>query len=166
MATALLSGRGAPLLLLAASAAALAAVLGLQYLGGVEPCVLCQYQRYPYILVIAASLAALALKGAVPRPWLMVLCGAALAAGAGVAVYHVGVEQGWFAATAACTEGGRAATVEELRAKLLGAPVARCDEIAWSLFGLSLAGYNVVASAALAVLSLAAAYGGRRRRAA
>jgi len=164
MATGLLSGRGAPLLLLAASAAALVAVLGLQYFGGVEPCMLCHYQRYPYILVIAASLAALALKGAVLRSWLMVLCGAAFAAGAGVAVYHIGVEQDWVGATAACTEGGGAATAEELRAKLLGTPVARCDEIAWSLFGLSLAGYNVVASAALAVLSLAAAYGGCHRR--
>ena len=166
MATALLSGRGAPLLLLAASAGALAAALGLQYLGGVEPCVLCHYQRYPYLLVIGASLAALALRGAVLRPWLMVLCGAAFAAGVGVAVYHVGVEQGWFAATAACSEGGGAATVDELRAKLLGTPVARCDEIAWSLFGVSLAGYNVVASMVLASVSLAAAYRGSRRRAA
>ena len=50
-----------------------------------------------------------------------------------------------------------ARTVEELRAALLQQPVVRCDEIAWSLFGISMAGWNFLLSLGLAALSFASA---------
>jgi disulfide bond formation protein DsbB len=150
-----------PWLLLAASLGSLASALAFQHLGGFEPCILCLYQRWPYVAV--AALAALAL--ALPRPrWvrpaLLVLCALALLIGGGIAVFHVGVEQHWWAGTAAC-EGqlsiGRG-SIEDLRAQLLDSPVARCDQVPWSLFGISMAGYNAMISFGLGALSLFAAW--------
>jgi disulfide bond formation protein DsbB len=74
--------------------------------------------------------------------------------GAGIAVFHVGVEQHWWAGTAACGSTLSATSVEALRAQILAAPVVRCDQPAWSLLGISMAGYNALISAALAVVAL------------
>jgi len=71
------------------------------------------------------------------------------------------VEQGIFAGPTTCSGGITGDSVEELRRKLMAAPIIRCDEVAWSLFGISLAGYNVIASAALAIFSGVSALRGR-----
>ena len=64
---------------------------------------------------------------------------------AGIAGYHVGVEQGWWTGTAECTgPAGEAKTLEELKAQIMATPVTRCDEVAFSLFGISMAGYNLL----------------------
>ncbi len=148
----------APALIALASIAILGTALASQYFGGLAPCKLCHYQRWPYIFTIVAGLAAWAMPGgAVARQWLIAACAMAFAIGGAVAVYHAGVEYGWFAGPASCSGTGPApATVEELR-RLLARPVVRCDEPAWTLLGVSMAGYNVVASAFLAVASLIAA---------
>ncbi len=73
-------------------------------------------------------------------------------AGAGIAFYHIGVEQHWFAGPAACTAGSAAAaTIDELRAQLIGKQAVLCDQVQWSLFGVSLAGWNLLASLGLTV---------------
>ncbi len=77
--------------------------------------------------------------------------------GAGLAAFHVGVEQHWWAGTAECGANfGPAGSVEELRRRLLAQAVVRCDEVAWSLFGISMAGYNFLLSLALAVFAVRA----------
>lgn len=138
------------------SAAVLGAALAFQHLGGLAPCVLCYWQRYPYWAAIPLAAAAAIL---VPRDRragaaLLGLAAAALAVGAGIAAFHVGVEQQWWEGTAACG-GTRPASgsLEELRARLLAAPVVRCDEPAWTLFGVSMAGYNFLAASVLALLA-------------
>ena len=143
----------APLWAGAASAIALALALGSQYWGGLEPCELCLWQRVPYGVAVAAAVGAL-LWFRSPRErmaltWLAALC---FAAGAAVALYHVGVELHWVAGPASCSGSASlndARTVEELRRLLAAAPVARCDVVAWSLFGISMAGWNALASLAL-----------------
>ncbi len=144
-------------LIVAASVAALSAALLAQYVGGLEPCPLCVYQRYPYGLTIAFGALALATAERGQWPMLFVgLSGVAFAAGGAIAVYHAGVEQGWFEGLAACAAGAETPdTLEELRAQLLAAAPPRCDEAPWSLFGISIAGYNALYSAALAALSFA-----------
>ena len=78
--------------------------------------------------------------------------------GAGIALFHVGVEQHWWQGTAECGSTlPPAATIDELRARLLAQPVVRCDEVAWSLFGISMAGYNVILSLLIAAFAVAAA---------
>lgn len=147
--------RRAPLWIMAASALVLLAALGFQYLGGLAPCALCHYQRWAYVAAIV--IAGVAPYG-IARRSLVALCGVVFLAGAAVAFYHVGVEAQWFAGPAACSGPTSAAiTVEELRQALLAQPVVRCDEVAWSLFGISMAGYNLIVSLALAAASVLAA---------
>ncbi len=88
------------------------------------------------------------------------LCAVAFVINAGVATFHVGVEQQWWQGTEACGAAGTTArTIEELRAQIFAAPIVRCDVVPWSLFGISMAGYNVLASLGLAVASAIAARG-------
>jgi disulfide bond formation protein DsbB len=138
------------------SAAVLGAALAFQHLGGLAPCVLCYWQRYPYWAAIPLAAAAAFL---VPRDRrtgavLLGLSAVALAVTAAIAAFHVGVELKWWEGTAACGgTQGPAGSLEELRARLLAAPVVRCDEPAWTLFGVSMAGYNFLAATALATLA-------------
>lgn len=146
--------RSAPLWIVWASAAMLTAALLMQYVGGLPPCELCHWQRWAYI--VSGLFGIGALVG--PRRVFLALAGVAFIAGAGIAAYHAGVEWGIFAGPSACSGTVTGAqTLEELRQRLTVAPVVRCDEPAWTLFGISLAGYNAVISAALAVYALGAA---------
>jgi disulfide bond formation protein DsbB len=141
----------APLAIALASAALLIGALLFQYVGGLAPCPLCVWQRWPHGAVILLSLAALAWPRAAGL--LLFAAGAAAAASAGIGVYHLGVEQGWFPATAACGATGTAANLAELRQQILTAPTARCTDVPWALFGISLAGYNALFSSLLAAAS-------------
>ena len=146
-----------PLLLLLASAAVVGGAWGFQLIGGLEPCELCLYQRWPYYAVIAASALALVLGRRGVTRALLALAALAFLAGAGLAAYHVGVEQHWIAGPTACTSSGApAGSIEELRRRLLAQPVVECDQVQWSLLGVSLAGWNVAASLALALGCLVA----------
>lgn len=149
-----------PLWLLAASLGVLAVALAWQHLGGVEPCILCIYQRWPYVAVAVLAAGGLALdRRPAARAAIIGLCGVALLIGAGIAGFHVGVEQHWWAGTADCSADPLAAgnSIEALRAQLLAEPVVPCDEVAWSLFGISMAGYNFLISLGLGIAALAVA---------
>lgn len=143
-------------LVLAASVIVLGSALLSQYAGGLKPCVLCLYQRVPYVAAIVVSGSVLALMAFGGRPQhalmrgMLAVCAIIFLAGAGIAAYHVGVEQGWWQGTASCSGPNlNSMTIDELREHLLQAPIVRCDEIAWSLFGISMAGYNILTSLAL-----------------
>ena len=142
-----------------ASSAALVAAFTVQYLFGLEPCVLCLYQRVPYGATAGLAIVGAVLAGEGRMSGVIVgLCGVVFLAGAGLAFYHVGVEQHWWGSIAAC--GGAAPgdmTMEQLRAGLAAQPPKPCDQVDWTLFGVSLAGYNVLSSLSLAVFSLAGA---------
>ena len=126
---------------------ALAGAFAAQYGFDLEPCVLCIYQRWPHAVVIALAALALAAPDGPARIGLLGLAGLALLLGAGVAGYHVGVEQHWWRGSQACTASiGGAASLEELMAQIMAAPIVRCDEIAWSFLGVSMAGYNFLLS--------------------
>ena len=144
-----------PFVLLAGSTGLLGGALAFQHVGNLEPCVLCVYQRWPHAAVIVLSmLAAVAMH----RPaWTVALQSAAaiaLLAGVAVAGFHVGVEQSWWQGTAGCSVVGDADTIADLRRQLEAQPVASCDSVTWSLFGISMAGYNLLFSLALAALGL------------
>ncbi|UEM01603.1 disulfide bond formation protein B [Skermanella rosea] len=146
------------LLLLGAGIGSLLAAFFFQYVVGLQPCVLCIWQRWPYVAVIILAAAALLLARAPKaRAALLALCGVALLVGGGIAVFHVGVEQHWWTGTPGCGVTGTADSVEALRAQIMATPVVRCDEVAWSLFGISMAGYNILISLVLAAIALAAA---------
>ena len=96
------------------------------------------------------------------RVGLLGLSGLALLVSAGYGVYHAGVEQGWFASGCAAPISG--GSVDDIRAQVMAAPLTRCDEVPWSLIGVSLAGWNAIASVATASLAFygAARYGAGR----
>lgn len=156
--------RAVPLAILGASIGALLTAYTVELAFGAEPCILCLYQRIPYALAGTLALAALLAPGERVKVWAVIGAGVAFLAGAEIAFYHVGVEQHWWRGTAACgASGAVATTIEELRRQIMNAPIVRCDEVPWALFGVSMAGYNVLMSAALATFSLWAARGLARR---
>jgi len=149
----------APAILAVVPAAAIAIALASQVWGGLLPCVLCIWQRWAHGAIIAIALLALAaaLSGRGRAAGLLtILAGVAAFIGAGIAIYHVGVEQQWWPGTSGCgagifTSGG---TGESLRQQIEAAPIVRCSDVRWSLFGISMAGYNALLSAALGLFAL------------
>jgi disulfide bond formation protein DsbB len=153
------TSRISALFLLGASAGSLLAAFFFQYVIGLQPCVLCIWQRWPYAVVIALSIVSLAVATDAHklRAALLALCGVALLVGGGVAVFHVGVEQHWWTGTSGCGVTATADSIDALRAQIMAAPVVRCDQVAWSLFGISMAGYNILISLVLAAVAFFAA---------
>ena len=143
--------------------AMLAGAMAFQHLGGLEPCALCIDQRKAWAgVILLATLSAWAEGKSRIAVALLLLTLAALAAlaGAGLAGFHAGVEQGWWAGTAACGSniGGGSTSAADLREQLLATPVVRCDQIAWSMLGVSMAGWNGLVSLAAGLCGLAVVY--------
>ncbi len=138
----------------AVSAALILAVLGFQYLGGILPCEMCQWQRWPHFAAAAVGLGggALLLTGAVPKraaPWIAGAAALLIAVSGAIGVYHAGVEWKLWAGPSACT-----GPAFQVNGPLdLDAPSVRCDVAAWRLFGISLAGYNALVSLGVAALA-------------
>jgi disulfide bond formation protein DsbB len=136
-----------PVFVLVTSTAVLGGALLSQYWGGLAPCELCLLQRWPWAAAIIISLVAIMVGSRAALPWVALLLAAVFAVGSAVAFYHVGVEKHWFAGPTTCTGAATAAdTVEALKARILGQMPVRCDEPAWMLWGISLAGWNLLAS--------------------
>ena len=140
------------------SAALLAGAFAFQYIGLMAPCHLCLQQRYPHAAAIVIGILALLLPtGLTGRalPWLGAL--AALTT-AGLGAYHSGVERRWWEGPTTCTSGPISGlSAKDLLAQIQAAPVVRCDQVAWEMFGLSMASWNMLASLALVAVWLLAA---------
>lgn len=140
---------------MAGSAALLLGAFAFQYFGGLVPCVLCLYQRWPHAVAVLAGVLALRFGG---RAWL-ILGAAAAATTSAIGLYHAGVELQLWEGLATCTVD----TLQGLSSAdllntdiTLGAPV-RCDAVPWALFGISMAGWNALISAGLSVVWIGAA---------
>ncbi|WP_192966676.1 disulfide bond formation protein B [Phycobacter azelaicus] len=144
------------LILMAAggSAALLLGAFGFQYLGDMPPCKMCYWQRYPHGAAIGIGALALFLSGSA-LPYLGALAPLSTSA---IGAFHAGVEQGWWEGPSTCTSGPvTGLTPEQLMEQIMAAPLVRCDEIPWEMFGLSMAGWNAVISLGLALVWFAAA---------
>jgi disulfide bond formation protein DsbB len=148
---------------LIASAVVLGTALASEYWGGLAPCELCLMQRWPWGVAIVISFVATMVGSRPALPWVALLLAAAFAVGGALAFYHVGVEQHWFAGPTACSGTATAAdTLEALKAQILRQQPVRCDEVAWSLWGVSLAGWNLLASLVMTGVCLAVFVRSRR----
>jgi disulfide bond formation protein DsbB len=140
------------------SIAALTAALISQYAFGLRPCELCIYQRIPYaVVILLAVLGIVATKqmGAKYGAFNIFLCGIALLINSGIAFYHVGVEEGWW--TSGCSIGNLASqSVDDLMNTIKSAPAVSCSAKPWTLFRVSMAGYNLVLCAGLGIYSIIA----------
>ena len=141
------------------SVAMLIGALGFQYIGDLPPCKMCYWQRYAHVAAACVGI----LVWINPKPVVMFLGAIAAFVSAGLGGYHAGVELKYWEGPTTCTStpiGGL--STDDLLAQIMNAPVVRCDEIAWDLFGISMAGWNMLISLGLVALWIIAA---RRARA-
>lgn len=142
----------------AGSACMLLAAAVFEHGFGLAPCIMCLWQRWPHWIVVVLGALALAFGrtaagSSLTRP-VLVLMALALLAGTGIAFWHAGVEFGILPGPAACGGGvSLAGDTAAVLDNLLAAPVVRCDAVAWSFLGISMAGWNGLISLAMAGLA-------------
>tara|TARA_B100001989_G_C24550415_1_gene474140 strand:- start:5557 stop:6096 length:540 start_codon:yes stop_codon:yes gene_type:complete len=143
------------------SALALAAAFASEIFLGLEPCILCIYQRYPFAIVMLLSLIFLVAfrKSDKSMRIGLVFCALVMLANSGIATYHTGVEQKWWDSTEACTFNLPLDEEQNWLENIMSAPMGRCDEIPWQdpILGLSMANYNIMLCFGLFVLCLLSA---------
>ena len=143
-----MSSKAANALVLTGSAALLGGALAFQYLGHLAPCEMCLWQRWPHVAALIIGLMAWAMGS---RRALVDLAAVAVLASAAIGFFHAGVEYHWWAGPQACT--GAAFDATNIAAAL-AAPMIRCDAAAWTLFGVSMAGYNSLVSTFIGSVAL------------
>jgi disulfide bond formation protein DsbB len=143
------------LLVALAAAGTLALVLVAQYGFGLPPCEMCHWQRWPYIVALGFGLGAVLLPRW--RAQLLSLAALCFAVTGGIGVFHAGVEWKWWQGLTSCGSTSTATSLEDLRAQIMAAPVVRCDDAAIRVLGLSMAGWNALWAAVLAIFAVFAA---------
>lgn len=147
------------LLVAAGMVLAVGTALGFQYIGGYIPCKLCYEQRMPYYvgipLMVLAVLASLIKLPAWTTRVLLIIAGLLMAYGLYLGIYHSGVEWAWWPGPTDCTNvagpvdtGGNG--VLDALDKFVP---PSCDKAALRILGLSLAGWNAIASLILAAVA-------------
>ncbi len=119
---------------------------------------MCWWQRYPHFAAIGLALAALAVRGTRLGDAFVRLAALAVAISGLIGAFHAGIEYGWWTGPTACSSTQLGS---DPLASIMNAPLIRCDTPAWTLFGVSLAGFNFLISVASAVLIVVLL--GRRR---
>jgi disulfide bond formation protein DsbB len=134
-------------------AALLAGAYGSQYIGGLYPCEMCWWQRYPHFEAVALAFIAFFVRNPVYRHALVALAALGILSSGLIGGYHAGVEYGWWQGLTACTST-ISGSGDELLKSIMEAPLVRCDTAPWTLVGISLAGYNFLLSVGGAMVIL------------
>ena len=155
--------RTAAILVALISAAVLGGAFAFQIWGGMAPCELCVWQRYPHGAAIALALLAYMIPVTFLQRGFLGLAGLALLAGAVIAAFHIGVEQKWWEGLPSCSGGTNIGnmSIDDLKKGVVDAG-PRCDEPTRILFGLSMATYNFIISLVVGLAALSVA--GRRKK--
>ena len=122
----------------------LAGALGSQHIGGLHPCEMCYWQRWPHWAALALGGLSFFLP-ARARP-LTLLAALAIAVSGAIGVFHAGVEAGWWEGLTACSTVAAGASPDELLKSILATPLVRCDQVQWAFLGLSMAAWNAFIS--------------------
>ena len=113
-----------------------------QYVGGLYPCEMCYWQRWPHGAAILLALGAFAVRANPGRSRALVLLAAlGIAISGAIGVFHAGVELGYWEGITMCTATG-AKSLQDI----LSTPLVRCDQVQWSFLGISMAGWNAIVS--------------------
>ena len=139
--------------------ALLGGALGSQYFGGLHPCEMCYWQRWPHgAAILFAALAFTAPADSSRARNLTLLAALAIAISGIIGVYHAGVEAKIFPGFTTCTALPKGLSTAEMLEQITHTPLVRCDQVQWSLFGISMAGWNAILSlsgaAAILILTL------------
>jgi disulfide bond formation protein DsbB len=153
----------ARLIALLLPAALLAGAWGSQLIGHLYPCEMCHWQRWPHYAAVALAALAFVVPGIATRRALVFAAAIGIVLSGAIGVFHAGVEYHWWDGITACTStvSGSGGSAEEMLARIMNAPVVR-DVAQWSLFGISLAGFNAILSLGGAAAIFALLFGGRR----
>ena len=130
-------------LVLTGPAALLGGALAFQYLGGLYPCEMCLWQRWPHVAALGLGLLAWGLRS---NRAVVALAALAVLVSAALGLFHAGVELKWWEGITACSGGSVGGSQADILASIVNTPLVQCDAVAWSLFGLSMAGWNAVLS--------------------
>ncbi len=146
----------ARLIALATPVALLAGALGSQYIGGLYPCEMCHWQRWPhYAAVPLALMAILTRKSPAPAMLFLSLAMLAIFSSGAIGVFHAGVEYDWWQGLTSCSTAPSAGG--DFMSDIMATPIIGCDQTQWEFAGISLAGFNAIFSigAAMAIAWLA-----------
>ena len=149
-----------PIIAFLVSGALLAGAHAFETFGGLAPCAMCLEQRQVHWVILgvaAAAFVVLRFRPGLAR-WIVALIGVAFLWSTYSAGHHVAVENHWMPATCEAADVGDDFTFDP-NAPLI---VPKCDEVAWNLFGISMAGYNALISLVMALLSFLVALASRR----
>jgi disulfide bond formation protein DsbB len=143
--------------------ALLGGALGSQYLGGLRPCEMCYWQRWPHAAAILLAALAFTAPAASSRARTLTLLAAlAIAVSGGIGVYHAGVEAKIFEGFTQCTALSKSGSTAELLKQITHAVLVRCDEVQFRFLGISMAGWNAILSLGGAALIAFLTLRGRR----
>lgn len=146
----------ARLIALLLPAALLGGALGSQYLGGLTPCEMCIWQRWPHgIAILLAGLAFLGPANAPRTRTLVLLAAFAIAVSGIIGVYHAGVEAKIFEGFTQCTTTASGGSTSDMLKQITQAPLVRCDQVQFEFLGISMAGWNAILSVGGAATILA-----------
>jgi disulfide bond formation protein DsbB len=141
----------------------LGGALGSQYLGGLHPCEMCMWQRWPHAAAIVLAILSFTAPAASTRSRILVLLAAlAIAISGSIGVYHAGVEAKVFEGFTQCTALAKASNTTELLREITHAPLVRCDEVQFRFLGISMAGWNAILSLGGAALIVLLSLKGKR----
>jgi disulfide bond formation protein DsbB len=143
--------------------ALLGGALASQYLGGLHPCEMCYWQRWPHGAAIAAAALAFTTSAGSQRSRILTFVAAlAIAVSGTIGVYHAGVEAGVFQGFTTCTALAKSGNATDLLNQITHAPLVRCDQVQFRFLGISMAGWNAILSLGGAALIIMLALKGRR----
>jgi disulfide bond formation protein DsbB len=133
----------------------MAGAWGSQLFGGLYPCEMCHWQRWPHYAALVLGLATFIAPATAAKRALILLAAVAILTSGAIGVFHAGVEYKWWDGITPCAVSASAG--DDILKNIMAAPLISCDQPQWTLFGISLAGYNAIISilGALAVGALA-----------
>jgi disulfide bond formation protein DsbB len=122
--------------------------LGSQFLGGLYPCEMCHWQRWPHYAAVLIAGASFLVPQRSLRASLVIVAALLIGISGAIGLFHAGVEYHWWNGITACTTTVSIAgtTPAERLAAIMNAPMVRCDAAQWTLAGISLAGFNAIFS--------------------
>jgi disulfide bond formation protein DsbB len=153
----------ARLIALLLPAALLAGAWGSQLIGHLYPCEMCHWQRWPHYAAVGLAALAFVAPGIAAKRALVFAAAIGIAVSGAIGVFHAGVEYHWWQGITACTStaSGSGGTAEEMLARIMNAPIVRCDVAQWTFAGLSLAGFNAILSLGGSAAIMALLFGRR-----
>lgn len=152
----ILTARNWPVLALLLSLSLWMGALAFQHIGGLQPCQMCYWQRHAHKAVLVIAILALISRYMLKTErWdrvFLALLALAFLVSFGLALWHMGVEYKWWEGPKSCAGG--AVTVEPVNWEALkNTKMPSCGDVTWTMFGISMAGYNAIISLGAALMS-------------